>query len=225
MFSKDRWSSKKARQKQKQEEFTRLLQALASDTKFVTAIVSDGSNLSQKDLEVIIHNYATTLQCPSLATLSFQQLQSRILSYDKTNADSTIQELLFAFRSYSDGPSRKKRRQNTANRMGFTPTRNTFHTLEVVKLPKLSQPYPPPDYVVLERPDESEPTPLVEKDYTCKKPATFHKLIESRLQYTVPADKSVVIVDKDTNEIVAIVIRSFAKASFPIIKNWANKLI
>lgn len=224
MLSKDRWGSKKARQKQKQEEFTRLLQALAADTDFVTAIASD-SNLSQKDLEVIIHNHATTLQCPSLSTLSFQQLQSRILSYDKTNADSAIQELCLAFQLYSDGPSRKKRRQNTANRMGFTPTQNTFHTLEVVKLPRLSQPYPPPDYIVLERSHEPEPKPLVEKDYTCKKPAKFHKLIESRLQYTIPADKSVVIVDEDTNEIVAIVIRSFAKASFPIIKKWANQLI
>jgi hypothetical protein len=89
---------------------------------------------------------------------------------------------------------------------------------------RLSQPYPPSDYIVLERPG-AEPEPLVEKDYTCKHPAQFHQLDESQLSHTIEANESVVIVDEDTKEIVAIIIRNFAKVSFPIIKNWANKLI
>ena len=225
MTSKDRWASKKARQIQKHKEFDQLLQALAADTEFVTTIATD-PNLSQKDMEVIIHNYITTLQCTSLSTVSFQQLQSKILSYDTTNINfSSIQELHLAFQLYSDNSSRKKRRQNTSHRMGFTPNQNTFHTLEVISLPHLSQPYPPPDYIVLERTNEPEPRPLLEKDSTCKKPAKFHRLIESQLQYTLPADKSAIIIDEETNEIVAIVIRAFVKASFPVIKTWATKLI
>jgi hypothetical protein len=214
---------KVASQKQKAEEFARLLPALAADTDFVTAITSD--DLSLKDLETVIHNHAMTLNCSNLYNISFRDIRSRVLALDVSNSDPAIQELFSAFKLYSDKPAQKKRRQNTANLIGFTPTKNTFHTLEVAPLRRLSQPYPPPNYIVLERPDESEPKPLIEKDRTCKKPAKFHKLIESRLQYTVPADKSIVIVDEDTKEIVAIVIRSFAKASFPIVKKWANKLI
>jgi hypothetical protein len=42
---------------------------------------------------------------------------------------------------------------------------------------------------------------------------------------TDEANELVVIEHEDTNEIVAIIIRNFAKASIPIIKNWATKLI
>jgi hypothetical protein len=214
---------KMASRKQKAEEFARLLPILAADSNFVTAITLDAPSL--KDLETVIHNHATTLNCLSLCNISFRDIRSQVLSFDVSDSDPTIQELYAAFQLYSDQPVRKKRRQNTANRMGFTPTSNIFESLPVIKLPRLSKPYPPPDYIVLERSDEPEPKPLVEKDYTCKKPAKFHKLVEARLQYIVPADKSVVIVDEETGEIVAIVIRSFAKASFPIVKTWATKLI
>jgi hypothetical protein len=223
MFSKDRWGSRKARQMQQQEEFGRLLKALAANTDFVTAVASD-PNLSQKDLETIIHNHATTLRCTSLSTISFRDLQSRILAHDVSNADSDIQELHSAFQLYSETPSRKKRRQNTAHRIGFSHTLNTFHKLRVIPMRRLSQPYPPPGYIVLERPGP-EPEPLVEKDYTCKHPARFQELDDSRLSRTIGANESVVIIDEDTKEIVAIVIRNFAKGSFPIIKKWATKLI
>jgi hypothetical protein len=87
---------------------------LAADTDFVTAVASD-PNLSQKDLETIIHNHVTTLHCTSLSTISFRDLQSCVLAHDVSSADSDIQELHLAFQLHSENPSRKKQRQNTAH--------------------------------------------------------------------------------------------------------------
>ena len=149
--------------------------------------------------------------------MSFRDVRSRVLFIDFSDAiPLEIQELYLAFQVYSNKPARKKRRQNTTNRMGFTPTLNTFDSLPVIKLSRLTEPYPPPGYIVLERP-EPIPEPLREKDCTCKHPAEFRVLNESKLSYTVAADESVIIVDDKTNEIVAVVIRSFAKTSFSII--------
>jgi hypothetical protein len=145
-------------------------------------------------------------------------------SLDFHEVDPQIQQLYLAFQGYSIKPARKKRRQNTARRMGFTLSHNTFDSLPVVKLSRLVEPYPPFNNIVLER-SQPIPQPLKEKDGTCKHPAKFHVLDESQLVHTVAADESVVIVDDQTNEIVAVVIRSFAKTSFPIIRKWADKLI
>jgi len=89
---------------------------------------------------------------------------------------------------------------------------------------RLFQSYPPTDYIVFERPGpESEP--LTDKDYTCKHPTQFHNLDDFQLSRTIGANESVIIADEDTKEIVAIVVRNFAKGSFSIIKKWVMKLI
>jgi hypothetical protein len=174
-----------------------LLQALATDTEFVAAIASD-SNLSQKDFEVIIHKHATTLQCSSLSTLSLQQLQSRILSSD-------INSYISHFDCTPIAPAEK-------SDVKTQPIELVSHLPNIYSIPSklshcadcLNHSLPPPDYIILERPDKPEPKPLIKKDYTCKKPAKFHKLVRSRLQYTVPADKSkssdVLFRNKETNE-------------------------
>jgi cyanate lyase len=125
---------KMASRKQKAEEFARLLPILAADSDFVTAITLDAPSL--KDFETVIHNHATTLNCSSLCNISFRDIRSQVLSLDVSDSDPTIQELYAAFQLYSDQPVRKKRRQNTANRMGFTPTSNIFKSLPVIKLPR-----------------------------------------------------------------------------------------
>lgn len=225
--SKGRWESRKAKKRQQSEEFHNLLEVLAADTDFVTAIKASDSNVSVKDLEIMIHNHLTTLHYTSLSlSLSFRDLQSRILLIDVSNADPMIQELHLAFQSHSQNSSRKKRRQNASHRIGFTHTIGSFHNLRVILMRRLppSQIYPPVDYIVLEG-SGPEPEPLVNKDTSCKQPAQFHRLDESRLNRTIGANESVVVIDEDTREIVAIVIRNFAKSSFSIIKNWATKLI
>jgi hypothetical protein len=60
---------KMAIRKQKAEEFTQLLPALAVNSDFVTVIPSD--DLSIKGFETVIHKHAMALYCLSLCKISF----------------------------------------------------------------------------------------------------------------------------------------------------------
>jgi hypothetical protein len=157
----------------------------------------------------------------------------------------SVADLLSAFPTYStESNTHKVVCRNLGNRIGFSKsarhkskssrrmhTRQTFvdvnsHVLdiEVIGIKRLPILYPPPKHIVLESKSEPIPDPQEIVDRTCSSCTNYHVLDESRLPYTIPADKSAIMYDSE-KRIVAVVIRDCAEGSFPLIKEWGVDLI
>jgi hypothetical protein len=158
----------------------------------------------------------------------------------------SVADLVSAFHTYSsESNAHKAVRRNLGNRIGFSKsarhkskssrrmhTRQSFvdvdsHVLdmEVVRVKRLPIPYPPPKHIVLESKTEPIPAPQEIVGRTCGSCTDYHVLDESRLLWTIPANKSAIVYDEDEKRIVAVVIHDFAKGSFPLIKEWGVDLI
>ena len=89
----------------------------------------------------------------------------------------------------------------------------------------ISTPYPIPKAYVLER-SEPIPDPPKVTNTSCGKCDLLIPIEESKLQYTLPATESAIIRDCEfPDNIMAVVIRDFAKDYYDIIKPWAVDLI
>jgi hypothetical protein len=124
----------------------------------------------------------------------------------------------------------QKRRHNFADRTGIInkePGRPYPSHLKVVELDRLPkcEIYPPFDHHILERPYEVLPPPPKLHDRTCAYSDKYYLLDETKLQYTVEQGESVVILDRKTGEIVAIVIRGFVKSYYDSVEPWCSNLV
>lgn len=117
--------------------------------------------------------------------------------------------------AYSIGLSPKARGQKLAG-------------IPTVNLPKLQEEYPPAGKDIY----ESEAIHQIWKNYRKTKPypdsrgdwKPYYKLDPTRLQYTVEEDKSVIIRDSKSGEIVCMVIQNFSNNEGGILE-WVNGVI
>ena len=141
------------------------------------------------------------------------------------NLNPSLQTLRDAVRSYfNDSKVQQRRRQRLANSIGLNAARNSQQEVKVIRLRRLTLPYPPPKHNILER-DHPIPEKPELYDYTCGYCTDFHIINEDQLSYTLPMTESAIFVDEQTNKIIAVVLRNFAKDGFRWIKPWATSLL
>jgi hypothetical protein len=124
----------------------------------------------------------------------------------------------------------QRSRHNFARRMGIInkePELQYPSHLKVIYLDRLPKHniYPPFDHYIFEKPYKVLPPPV--KIY--ERPSTYadkyHVLDESMLQCTIGEDESAIILDKDTKELVAIVVRDFVKSYYNSVEEWSSALV
>ena len=166
-------------------------------------------------------------------TNAFANITTLLGTYSLQQLPILIQSLHKSFREHSlkskSGRVRTQSRKNiTAKRVGFHPTSSSqVQSLKLIYLSKQSTPHPTPKAYIYERTSDSDPIPTLPKvtDMSCGKCNSLLPVIESKLHITIPATESAIIRDKDTNAIIAVVIRDFARDYYNHIKPWAVNLI
>ena len=113
---------------------------------------------------------------------------------------------------------------HVASRLGLL-TNNNLPDLPIHRLNWLQVEYPPQNHFILEHLDL--PVPPIQKvvDPTCNTCTNYHKLDESWLQFTLPANESGIFVDNESDEIIAVVLRDFAKDYVSLIQEWGEAVI
>ena len=102
--------------------------------------------------------------------------------------------------------------------------------IPTIKLKKLKVEYPPSGHDIY----ESNATQQIWEEYQRVTPhpdlrggrtwKPFHKLNPAKLQYTVQANKSAIIQDSSTGEIISVVIRNFSNSNRRLL-DWMNGII
>src|SRR5579859_5191656 len=96
--------------------------------------------------------------------------------------------------------------------------------IEVGRLPAHSI-YPPTKHKILEQHYDNLPKPEKPKDRSCSHTNRYHILDESKLQHTVAANESAIIVDKDTKQVVTIIVQGLVRRYFDSVEGWSSRLI
>jgi hypothetical protein len=110
----------------------------------------------------------------------------------------------------------KEDRTNSTSPSSTTSSPLGLPDIKIVRLSKLSAPYPLSNHFVLENPAWPTPPPLHKKDRTCNHCTKYLILSPSQLQHSLSANKSTVFLDDNTGEVVAICIRGLAKDHYPL---------
>jgi hypothetical protein len=214
----------------KAEEFMSLCTILADDTEFL-ALISEYIDFAILNAYVFTKAQATTYGKYVSENNAFAVVKSVIATYSSGQLRPPIQKLQQAFHEHvlrRNHARLRRQKKHAAKRIGFhTPSDTTTESLKnshTIYLTRLSTPYPTPNAYVLEKP-LSNPDPPKKKDDHSGKCQTLLPIDESLLQYTLPANKSAIFRDATTKEIIAVVIRDFARDSFHLIKPWAVNFI
>ena len=128
--------------------------------------------------------------------------------------------------------SYKHRQEHFMSGIGLAPKTQgqKLAGINTISLPTLQKEYPPSGYDIYETDNvrqmwkayrEVTPYPDRRGGRTWK---PFHKLDPNSLQYIVRANKSIVIYDKKTKQIVCLVIRNFSGSKAEVLK-WVNEVI
>ena len=128
--------------------------------------------------------------------------------------------------------SYKHRREHFMSGIGLAPKTQgqKLAGINTISLPTLQKEYPPSGYDIYETDDvhqmwkayrEVTPYPDCRGGRTWK---PFHKLDPNSLQYIVRANKSIIIYDKKTKQIVRLVIRNFSGSKAEVLE-WVNEVI
>ena len=211
----------------KTKRFLCLCAILANDAKF-SILLSECNDFVILNAYVFEKAQMTDFKEYVMINNAFAITKSIIVTYPSNDLPISVLQLQQAFRSHvskRNHASTHRRKRQTAARIGFSVHADTIADfLPTVYLTKLSSPYPHPKAYVLER-SSPIPEPPKENDAHCGKCQTLLPLDESLLQYTLPPTQSAIFRDSLTNEIIAVVIRNFARDSFHLIKPWAVNLI
>jgi hypothetical protein len=213
--------------------FLNLCALLAEDKNFLT-LISEYTDRTILDAHIFA-TAQTTEYKHNLTTKSnaFANVKTLLGTYTSEELSISIRNLHNIFREHSlkskSGRVRTQSRKNiTAKRVGFHPTSALrIESLKPIYLSKLSIPHPTPKAYVYERTSDENPipTPPNMTDTSCGKCDTLLPMIESKLQCVIPATESAIIRDRDTNAIIAVIIRDFAQDYYDHIKCWAINLI
>jgi len=124
----------------------------------------------------------------------------------------------------------QRSRHNLASRMGMInkePELQYPSHLKVIYLDRLPKHniYPPFDHYIFEKPFKVLPPPVKIYERPSSYSDKYHVLDESMLQYTIGEDESAIILDKNTKELVAIVVRDFVKSYYNSVEEWSSALV
>ena len=124
----------------------------------------------------------------------------------------------------------QRSRHNFARRMGMInkePDLQYPSHLKVIYLDRLPKHniYPPFDHYIFEKPYKVLPPPVKIYERPASYSDMYHVLDESMLQYTIGEDESAIILDKNTKELVAIVVRDYVKSYYNSVEEWSSALV
>lgn len=127
---------------------------------------------------------------------------------------------------------KRRRHRNLAEDLGLTPNmrHSRLEGVDTIWLPRLAAPYPPPSRDIY----ETETIAKIWKTHRAKTPhpdprsglhgwPQLEKLDSSKLAYTVAGNESTIIRDKDSDKIVAMVLRHFAGNEEVL--EWVNGIV
>jgi len=229
--SKARKGSNRAAKERKLQGFLNLCAILAEDQDFLILLTecTDPAPLNthvfMRALEVTDHGLKLS------KTNAFTKVKTLLGSYSCNKLPAPIQVLHQSFRVHTSNTKKSRlraefRKNRTAKRIGFHPTASLLiNSIKPIYLSKLSTPHPTPKAYVYERILGPKPKAPKVTDTSCGKCDTFLPLTESKLQCTIPSTDSAIIRDQNTKQIIAVVIRDFAKDYYDYIKPWAVELI
>lgn len=133
---------------------------------------------------------------------TFTKVKTLLGSYSCHELPTSIQNLHESFQAHSSKSTQPRIR--AAKRIGFqTPSDITNNSLRPIILSKLSTPYPTPKAYVLER-SEPIPDPPKVTDTSCGKCDLLIPIDESKLQYTLPANESAIIRDRELPDNIVV---------------------
>jgi len=209
---------------------------LGGDAAFSKAM-ENGPGASMERLNAMVEEAATTVgfQFPSekqklqAYRTVFQMLERQCCTTPLENPHAQrFLQMLHARKAKTK--TARMSRHNFARRMGLInkepelPYPSHLKVVYLDRLPKHNI-YPPFDHHILERPYTVLPPPPKVYDRTCTYSDKYHVLDESMLQYTIGEDESAVILDRNTEELVAIVVRDFVKSYYSSVEEWSSALV
>jgi hypothetical protein len=208
------------------EKFLQLADILGNDPVFCALVDHDDPEacITRSELlDEFITTVAEGIEYNLRASVTVaQDFHSRLCATKRSELSPAALQLMELFKIKRKTTRHQvKARQHIANRIGF----KSPAQLNECYLPKLQEPYPPANHIILEQHyDPFPPKPPV-IDTSCTYIGDYHNLDESRIQYTFEADESCILYDQETRKPVAIVVRDLAEDYFNIIQPWAVALV
>lgn len=207
---------------------------LGGDSGFCAA-VENGASIESLNELVKVAAGDVGFQFPSEKSCqqAYETVYSRIGRYSGSvlnNNPHALRFLQLLQERQARTKTKQKSRHNYASRMGLIdkePNRCYPSHLKVIELGRLppADIYPPFKHRILEVPYQALPPPPKVVDPTCAYSDKYHILVESNLQCIIGGHESAVILDRDTKEIVAIVIRGFVKSYYDSVEQWSSELV
>jgi hypothetical protein len=215
-----------------EEKFLQLATRLESDVEFCMLLQPETNNQDAR-INKMIEDHAEAIRYMIPASeIPLNYVKSHLGSLvSSAPVSPPVMHLQQLFQTHTKAKrSEHRRRQHVIQRLGIVQNNSELPKLRefyVSRLPDGSE-YPPRDHYILESylPSACDPLPPKKKDPTCAHRSAFHHLDETKLSHQLAQTESGIYKDKDSGEIICIVIRNFVqKDYFPVLQEWGTALV